>query len=1076
MEPMEVIDLSSDDEKTPSAPKNGGMEATLSLLSKSRLPTKNLICKNEEELEIVYNVVSAKKRIHDDGNPTHVKKIKLSTYDQNPTNGVEKLVTNSATLSKLHNNKCQLTADQKQKIKPDICSPKSATILVEPHPVQSSDIVVNLGSKREQNATDSDIRDTSKSRNDRQSTHAFKVNEGASSSRQNLEPKLVVKNKVKVSELCDPNLTISKELFQSFLNACRSKDCSMDMVKIIAKLQKHFDNLEPHYAKSESFIKLIRTKEKLILNEPKMSFVTISEVNDEMKARQIQNRLVAKCTFVDEESDEKDVKHREKLRALEKAMRRCEHYIQKCEMADVDFDDENDSHYIMAEKYKQRMVELYNKYCEMTGESADAGRDYLRPKHHSVTPLPILNQAISNFVNMKMTKFRESSSWSKKKGNRTRFTSAVNFPDYVDILNCIKKCNMDQNLELSKAKQETIAKQAFLDLGAYLQRCRQSDYYDTFSLYLNNDSDPALEDASLAEKLRKNKEIGRERLEKVFAEFVKKQDESKTTENISESEKAEETETNNESSDDNESDESDSNEHDPLDIEMDSDVNESDGDKVSIRSQKDSSPTDNDSKLNRVSDIDEEINNDVEKNKRCRSNSLSLSKNRRTHRNSGTNKSATERSVKNVDAAEEKNTYMQIPSEILLPRTAVDGSTVDQTQGDEISETKGSKIVKKIALPPGSQKKTTTPVVCNINLLPMVKTNDFGSAGGSSSPIPSDKAEVTDASAMAPAVKSICVEEEKKPILRPRSFAKPSAYWADFQTETNNSGGNMKMNETTDVDMKEEKNEKMLQAQCGQHETIKRINPTPTGKTIQVNADVLKDLQSKKTTIMIPTIASRNSPKISVNNVTNNFTFVNFKKQIQLKPNNTSGPSQQTNTDKRGTIIAHCSNVGVISISSKKGQSSQKSNENQTVKTLTVSRPVKPANFNNQTTTVITPPRQYKIIAPKNIENQVQKRTICHLPILNQRGKKTIYEVVKHIPTNKVQNIVLPRPVAQKQVPLDPAQRVSGNLRAIDPKLKVHVSKSVRKIFHINVPRKSLDKSKKVYHESDDTVPTYVVE
>ncbi|XP_046738574.1 uncharacterized protein LOC124406931 isoform X2 [Diprion similis] len=1048
------------------------MEATLSLLSKSRLPTKTLAYKNEEELEIVYNAVSARKRIHDDSIPTHMKKIKLSSYDQNPTNGVRKLVTNPETLT----DKCQVIVDQKRKIKPEICSPKPATIPMESHSAQRCNNVVNLGSKTDQNVTDSDVGDTSNSQDDRQSTHSFKVNEGASSSRQNLEPQLVVRNKIKVSELSDPNLTLSKELFQAFLNACKSKDCSIDMVKIIAKLQKHFDNLEPHYAKSESFIKLIRTKEKLILKEPAKYFVHIGEVNDEMKARQIRNRSVAAYTLHSEESDEKDVKDREKLRALEKAMRRCERYIKKCETADVNFEDENDSHYILAEKYKQRMVELYNKYCEITGESSDAGRDYLRPKHHSVTPLPILNQAISNFVNIKMTKFRETSSYSKKKGGKTRSTNTVIFPDYVDILNCIKRCNMDQNLELTKAKQETIAKQAFLDLGAYLQRCRQSDYYDTFSLYLDNDSDPALEDVSLAEKLRKNKEIGKERLEKVFAEFVKKQDESKTTDNISESEKAEESDTNNESSDDNESDESDASEHNPLDIEMGSDVNETVGDKVSIRTQKDSSPTDNDIETNRLANTEKEINSSIEKSKGCRRSSLSLSKNGETHGNSGTNESVTETSVRNVGVADKKGTNVTNPSETLLSPTAVNGPNVNQTQTDEISGTKGSEIVRKIASPPDSYKKTTAPVLCSINLLSAVTTNDLGSAAGSSSPTPSDEVEVTDAPAMAPAVKSICAEEEKKPILRPRSFAKPSAFWSDFQTETKNSAGNTKMKEAADTDMKEEKNDKILLAQCGQREIIKRINSTPVGKTVQVNADVLKDLQSKKTTVMIPTIASRNSPNISVNNVTNNFTFVNFKKQVQLKPNIASGVSQQTNTDKKGTIIAHCSNVGVISIGSKKGPTSEKSNENQIVKTITVNRPTKPSNFSNQTTTVVTPPRQYKIIAPKTIDNQIHKRTICHLPILDQRGKKTVYQVVKRLPTTKVQNIVLPRPVTQNQVPLDPPQRVSGNLPAIDPKLKVHVSKSVKKIFHINVPRKSLDKANKVYDASDDKVSTYVVE
>lgn len=59
-----------------------------------------------------------------------------------------------------------------------------------------------------------------------------------------------------------------------------------------------------------------------------------------------------------------------------------------------------------------------------------------------------------------------------------------------------------------------------------MQRSRQLDYYDTFSLYLEReDQDPVLTDESLAEKLRKNGEIGKKKLNEVFEEFVAKQNE-----------------------------------------------------------------------------------------------------------------------------------------------------------------------------------------------------------------------------------------------------------------------------------------------------------------------------------------------------------------------------------------------------------------------------------------------------------------------------------------------------------------------------------------------------------------------
>lgn len=73
------------------------------------------------------------------------------------------------------------------------------------------------------------------------------------------------------------------------------------------------------------------------------------------------------------------------------------------------------------------------------------------------------------------------------------------------------------------------AKNAFTELGEHLQRSRRNDYWDTFSLFLENkEDDPALKDPQLAEKLTKNKLEGENRLTNVFQMYVKKQEEMKS--------------------------------------------------------------------------------------------------------------------------------------------------------------------------------------------------------------------------------------------------------------------------------------------------------------------------------------------------------------------------------------------------------------------------------------------------------------------------------------------------------------------------------------------------------------------
>jgi len=60
-----------------------------------------------------------------------------------------------------------------------------------------------------------------------------------------------------------------------------------------------------------------------------------------------------------------------------------------------------------------------------------------------------------------------------------------------------------------------------------LQRTRRNDYWDTFSLYLENTEDPAMKDTNLARKLADNRIEGEKRLAAVFQKYTNKQMEMK---------------------------------------------------------------------------------------------------------------------------------------------------------------------------------------------------------------------------------------------------------------------------------------------------------------------------------------------------------------------------------------------------------------------------------------------------------------------------------------------------------------------------------------------------------------------
>lgn len=299
---------------------------------------------------------------------------------------------------------------------------------------------------------------------------------------------LVVKEKRKVAY-------ISQDVFPLFISLCLQKCPKQertDMGKIIDKLKRRYENMDLVYATSESFVTFLNEKREAIINDNRKIYVHIEEVMNEMK-RNIKKNSQTNETYDalpstsyaasnlsnnaaesdgdgdDDDNENASPKTRRKIKQVLRAMSKCEAVIKQLEEEEVDFNEENDSNYIKLERYKRRIVELHSKLCELTGEKADAGRPYLRPKHLSVTGIVAVDQAITNFINSKITRRNRM----KRKG---AFTDDLIFPDYRDILECINRCNEKKNLGLDEGRRKTIGKMLVIVLN--LSIC-------CFVLYIN---------------------------------------------------------------------------------------------------------------------------------------------------------------------------------------------------------------------------------------------------------------------------------------------------------------------------------------------------------------------------------------------------------------------------------------------------------------------------------------------------------------------------------------------------------------------------------------------------------------
>ncbi|OAD60480.1 Death domain-associated protein 6 [Eufriesea mexicana] len=667
-----------------------------------------------------------------------------------------------------------------------------------------------------------------------------------------LKPKLIEKERKTI-------FSVEQDIFPMFISLCLQKDRSEDMKIIVNKLKRRYEQLDPIYANSEAFINFLNEKRNDIMNSKSKLFIYIAEVMNEMKSsckgkstlllndkgcisggnklnrNNNSNVPTAMCSNMshminnvvsdneimltntgNEENQEANLSKQKKINVILKAMEQCEKRIKKLEEMEINFDDENNSNYIKLEKYKYRMVELYNKYCDYTGENTDAERQYLRPKHFSTTGIVAVDHAITSFINSKISKRNKV----KKIG---AFMQALIFPDYSDILKCVTKCNELHNLGLDNKQQHKIAKKAFIDLGEYLQRCRRNDYWDTFSLYLENtEDDPALKDMALAEKLVQNKRVGEKKLLNVFEEYVKKQEEMKdtiTNSRTSSENEEDEDSVENDNEDDNENDNEDDNEDDDVsEIDINSDI-----DKDKSSSYEDENSIDG-GDVSR-NDINKKTKSSAEKSD---PDIIEIEETQPTEINDRLKGSGNVnvKLIKVNDTVNISNHNCNLDSESKMENDTISSSDTTSNLNTSSNTVFSTITQNKISI---SRTKEDEPNIMNEDSM--------------DDKLLKDKEE----------------ETVEKPLLRVRSFAKPPVTWKDVQEKVDEYNERENTSKTlTNKDIIDLTQENATLRQCA---------------TIQIGSKVLPIVKGNYKTFVIPA----GNSIINVKNITNNYVRLNTK-------------------------------------------------------------------------------------------------------------------------------------------------------------------------------------------------------
>lgn len=314
-----------------------------------------------------------------------------------------------------------------------------------------------------------------------------------------------------------PKNEMTTEL-EKFIKACRSAESNESMKKIIkSKLIKHYNLVSASFATSRGFRKLLTDTTNEILRDPKRVYSRITIIVEELKARK-QTKEIPIIEITSSQSDKQpsqessqeenglhiattgDKKKDDNLKRLNKALVVLKNKIEELEEAEVNLDDDDDSAYLMKVKYEKRAIEIYNKICELTGESTHA---------HRIVKKPI--------------RFKDSNYKEFNKGLTKKINKENGFPSYYDVYRLLDFCNKTHNYQLVKYQVEDIARQAFTKVGELLKERRREDLYESACHWTRQSKDPAKEDSELKAKLDVNREVSRKKTEEILEYFTKKQ-------------------------------------------------------------------------------------------------------------------------------------------------------------------------------------------------------------------------------------------------------------------------------------------------------------------------------------------------------------------------------------------------------------------------------------------------------------------------------------------------------------------------------------------------------------------------
>ncbi|XP_072935025.1 uncharacterized protein [Epargyreus clarus] len=310
-------------------------------------------------------------------------------------------------------------------------------------------------------------------------------------------------------------------VYRSFINLCFQLENSDDMRKIVEKkIKTYYRQCPKEYVESEEFIDMVSGKIFAMKAGPDKMYLYIKDIVDELN---LQRKTAKAGEVLNKENKEKgtkyfgaddaeyDSKRRRQIRKLEKTIKKLHRAVQKLEEQEVEFEDEEDSVYLLTERYKERLIRVHAKFCQLTNTKMPS-EPRIQIEARPGRPIGPAKR-LEKWVNRKVP-----------------IGTPLPFPDFHDVLRCVRDANDEDRLGWNEADIMEEARDLFTRCGKKLQRRRQENEWRIAVSRISNDVstlDPAEASDDLKKRLEENKTLASKKETELLNKYADKQNQLK---------------------------------------------------------------------------------------------------------------------------------------------------------------------------------------------------------------------------------------------------------------------------------------------------------------------------------------------------------------------------------------------------------------------------------------------------------------------------------------------------------------------------------------------------------------------